>query len=142
MSDIYKRDTLVNFRLTFEEYEKLKLASSVCGAHSLSDFVRGAVLRSVNSANGANNHSSNLEGRIAALVVVFDHRYLNAEQAALARLAVEQAHGGRHPPWNGQNQAWRAGPVTLLTLGKRGWGEEGPAHRGLRQPVNNGRAPT
>jgi len=67
MSDIYKRDTLVNFRLTFEEYEKLKLASSVCGAHSLSDFVRGAVLRSVNSANGANNHSSNLEGRIADL---------------------------------------------------------------------------
>jgi len=67
MPDIYKRSTLVNFRLTVEEYEKLKLASSACGAHSLSDFVRGAVLRSVKSANGVSSHSPDLEGRITDL---------------------------------------------------------------------------
>lgn len=67
MPEINRRSTLVNFRLTVEEYEKLKLASSACGAHSLSDFVRGAVLRSVSSAEGGSNHSSNLEGRISDL---------------------------------------------------------------------------
>lgn len=77
MTDFKRRGNLVNFRLTDEEYEKLKLASSACGAHSLSDFVRGAVLGSVKSSidgrSPGSDGVSNLEVRISDLQTTIRH---------------------------------------------------------------------
>jgi hypothetical protein len=44
------RNRLVNFRLSEDEFEKVRASCSLHGARSLSDFARSAVLRSV--ANG------------------------------------------------------------------------------------------
>ncbi|MBL8214994.1 MAG: hypothetical protein JNK87_30020 [Bryobacterales bacterium] len=41
------RNRLVNFRLSEEEYERLKASCALHGARSLSDFARAAVLRAV-----------------------------------------------------------------------------------------------
>lgn len=41
------RNRLVNFRLSEEEYERLKASCALHGARSLSDFARAAVLRVV-----------------------------------------------------------------------------------------------
>ncbi len=72
-----RRGNLVNFRLTDEEYESLRLATSACGAHSLSEYVRDAVLRSVKS-NIRENPSgaarpSNMEGHISDLESTIRH---------------------------------------------------------------------
>lgn len=47
MSVLQPRKRLVNFRLSQEEYEKLKTAYPLRGARSISDFARTVVLRSV-----------------------------------------------------------------------------------------------
>jgi len=47
------RNRLVNFRLSEEEFEKLRASCSLYGARSLSDFARGAVLRSVSAGLAA-----------------------------------------------------------------------------------------
>jgi uncharacterized protein (DUF1778 family) len=44
-----RRDRLVIFRLSQDEYEMLKAASERNGARNLSDFTRGEVLNAVNS---------------------------------------------------------------------------------------------
>lgn len=41
------RNRLVNFRLSEEEFERLRASSALSGARSLSDFARNAVMRSV-----------------------------------------------------------------------------------------------
>ena len=41
----------------------------------------------------AHPHNADMVIRVPALVVAFDDRDLDAQQAALARLAVEKAHG-------------------------------------------------
>lgn len=41
------RNRLVNFRLSEEEFEKLRASCALNGARSLSDFARAAVMRSV-----------------------------------------------------------------------------------------------
>ncbi len=41
------RNRLVNFRLSEDEYERLKASCALHGARSLSDFARAAVLRAV-----------------------------------------------------------------------------------------------
>jgi hypothetical protein len=41
------RNRLVNFRLSEEEFDRLRASCSLNGARSLSDFARAAVLRSV-----------------------------------------------------------------------------------------------
>lgn len=41
------RNRLVNFRLSEEEFDKLRASCSLYGARSLSDFARAAVMRSV-----------------------------------------------------------------------------------------------
>jgi hypothetical protein len=45
------RNRLVNFRLSEEEFEKLRASCSLYGARSLSDFARAAVMRSVASGH-------------------------------------------------------------------------------------------
>lgn len=44
------RNRLVNFRLSEEEFDKLRASCSLYGARSLSDFARAAVMRSVAGA--------------------------------------------------------------------------------------------
>lgn len=41
------RNRLVNFRLSEEEFDRLRASSALSGARSLSDFARSAVMRSV-----------------------------------------------------------------------------------------------
>ncbi|MBV6430648.1 MAG: hypothetical protein IANPNBLG_00764 [Bryobacteraceae bacterium] len=41
------RNRLVNFRLSEEEFEKLRASCALTGARSISDFARAAVMRSV-----------------------------------------------------------------------------------------------
>jgi len=45
------RNRLVNFRLSEEEFDKLRASCSLYGARSLSDFARAAVMRSVAGGN-------------------------------------------------------------------------------------------
>lgn len=54
------RNRLVNFRLSEEEFEKLKASSSLNDARSLSDFARAAVMRTVAElSTGESSSSSN-----------------------------------------------------------------------------------
>lgn len=81
------RNRLVNFRLSEEEYEKLKASCSLTGARSLSDFARAAVLRSVTPGVLPNEATdppadprlaqmdrkiNDLEGRISQMLFLFD----------------------------------------------------------------------
>lgn len=54
------RNRLVNFRLSEEEFEKLRASCSLNGARSLSDFARAAVMRSVGS--GHSNEPADYQG--------------------------------------------------------------------------------
>lgn len=79
------RNRLVNFRLSEEEFEKLRASSALSGARSLSDFARNAVMRSVaHTAPEAAASSSDirvpsidrkvleLEARVAELVSLIE----------------------------------------------------------------------
>jgi len=65
-----RRDRLVIFRLSQDEYEMLKAASERNGARNLSDFTRGELLNALNS-RAAGNHfgqtSSSMEQSMAEL---------------------------------------------------------------------------
>ncbi len=50
MSVLKPRNRLVNFRLSEEEFERMKSACQKSGARSVSDFARGAVLRAMEEA--------------------------------------------------------------------------------------------
>jgi hypothetical protein len=49
MNDSKRRQTLVNFRLTAEEYESVRAAALIHGSSSISGYIRHAVLTNVNS---------------------------------------------------------------------------------------------
>lgn len=69
------RNRLVNFRLSEEEFEKLRASCSLYGARSLSDFARAAVMRSVTGGSHASEATdptidskmNDLESRIGQL---------------------------------------------------------------------------
>lgn len=46
------RNRLVNFRLSEDEFDKLRASCALQGARSLSDFARAAVMRCVNGGSG------------------------------------------------------------------------------------------
>ena len=50
-----RRDRLVIFRLSQDEYQMLKAASERKGARNLSDFTRGEVLKALNSRADGNH---------------------------------------------------------------------------------------
>ena len=87
------RNRLVNFRLSEEEFEKLRAGCSLYGARSLSDFARAAVMRSV--AGGGSTDASdsaidqkvnNLETRIGELSRLAESLYAaNTESVVIAR---------------------------------------------------------
>ena len=58
-----RRDRLVIFRLSQDEYEKLKAASERHGARNLSDFTRGEVLNALHS-RATGNHVEQTLGSI------------------------------------------------------------------------------
>jgi len=58
-----RRDRLVIFRLSQDEYEKLKAASERTGARNLSDFTRGEILNALNS-QAPGNHVEQALGSI------------------------------------------------------------------------------
>jgi len=61
-----RRDRLVIFRLSQDEYEKLKAASERNGARNLSDFTRGEILNALNS-RAAGNVEQTLQQNMADL---------------------------------------------------------------------------
>jgi len=69
------RDRLVNFRVTDDEFEQLKLASSQHGARCLSAFARNMML------NTTTGQSENLPYQVVAL-----DRRLTALEDSLSRL--------------------------------------------------------
>lgn len=81
------RNRLVNFRLSEEEFEKLRASCSLYGARSLSDFARAAVMRSVTGGShsssdtadpGIDRKMNDLESRIGELSrLVESLRYAN-----------------------------------------------------------------
>jgi hypothetical protein len=77
------RTRLVNFRVTDEEFERLKTASGRQGARCLSDFARGVMLGSPNLRSCANSDEDRL--------LSFDRR-LVALELSMARL-VEALSG-------------------------------------------------
>lgn len=58
------RNRLVNFRLSDEEYEFLRVACAQNGARSISDFARLAVLR---QAGSDERQSASIQWRLSAL---------------------------------------------------------------------------
>lgn len=70
------RNRLVNFRLSEEEFEKLRASCSLNGARSLSDFARVAVMRSV---AGASSGSECSEGPPPVRVAEIDRKVSNLE---------------------------------------------------------------
>lgn len=62
------RNRLVNFRLSEEEYERLKASCALHGARSLSDFARAAVLRAVVPGVLPSEHGDSLpDGRVSQM---------------------------------------------------------------------------
>jgi hypothetical protein len=71
-----RRDRLVIFRLSQDEYQKLKDASERQGARNLSDFTRGEVLNAVNSRADGNHLDqtfSSMEQSMAELKAAMLH---------------------------------------------------------------------
>jgi hypothetical protein len=79
MSVLRPRNRLVNFRLSEDEFESLKLACENSGARSISDFARGSVLERIGAtaetkpAPGSrvshlDQKVSELEGRVGELL--------------------------------------------------------------------------
>ena len=72
------RNRLVNFRLTEEEFQSLRTASSESGARSISDFARSAVLRSFHGeasqaqVSGLADLASRLEAAVDKLNTLMD----------------------------------------------------------------------
>lgn len=64
MSVLKTRNRLVNFRLTQDELESLRMACLVKGSRNVSDFARGAVLEAIESQTGP---GLLIQSRLAAL---------------------------------------------------------------------------
>ncbi|MBM3810194.1 MAG: hypothetical protein FJW20_01035 [Acidimicrobiia bacterium] len=79
MSVLRPRNRLVNFRLSEDEFEKLKSSCEQFGARSVSDFARSSVLNRIEAGDARQNGSnlrltgldqkvSNLETRVDQLI--------------------------------------------------------------------------
>jgi hypothetical protein len=79
MSVLRPRNRLVNFRLSEDEFESLKLACENSGARSISDFARGSVLERIGATQEVRSVApsrvsqldqkvSELEGRVGELL--------------------------------------------------------------------------
>jgi hypothetical protein len=94
------RNRLVNFRLSEDEFEKLKASSSLNDARSLSDFARAAVMRAVAElANGEARSSAHtpaaddrriteLESRIEQMSKLMEALRLAQQDKSDSRLEI------------------------------------------------------
>lgn len=91
------RNRLVNFRLSEEEFEKLRASCSLYGARSLSDFARAAVMRSV--TGGSHTSSDAAESTI-------DHKVNDLESriGELSRLVESLLTANAAPVTAGQGE--------------------------------------
>ena len=87
------RTRLVNFRVTDEEFERLKTASCRLGARCLSDFARTVMLGQPNLRPAPGSYDDKL--------MSFDHR-LNALEHSMDRL-VEALSGPKTRQSNSEN---------------------------------------
>jgi hypothetical protein len=70
MSVLRPRNRLVNFRLSEDEFERLKSSCDVFGARSVSDFARSSVLSrlaEIPSSNESSGRITDLDGKVATL---------------------------------------------------------------------------
>jgi hypothetical protein len=87
MSVLNPRNRLVNFRLSDEEFERLKNACAQFGARSISDFARGSVLdRIVDGPSVA--------ARPGERIVELDHKVSALEGQVTQLLNLIEATGG------------------------------------------------
>lgn len=85
MSVLRPRNRLVNFRLSEDEFEKLRASCSVQGARSISDFARSSVLDRIE--RGSNGFSG------PTRVHQLDHKVLELETRVGQLLNLVQATG-------------------------------------------------
>jgi hypothetical protein len=87
------RNRLVNFRLSEDEFEKLKASSSLNDARSLSDFARAAVMRAVAEL-------ANPDARSTSLATAVDDRRITELESRIEQMtklmeALRAAQGER-----------------------------------------------
>lgn len=75
------RNRLINFRVTDEEFRRLKTASTQRNARCLSDFARSAILETARGTNGAPEPADAVTSQLQA----FDRRLARLE-SNLSRL--------------------------------------------------------
>jgi len=94
MSVFRPRNRLVNFRLSEDEFERLRTSCAQHGARSISDFARSSVLRRLEEAPGSQNLPSQLshlghkltelESRVGQLVRIIASGRGDGEEAVAA----------------------------------------------------------
>jgi hypothetical protein len=83
------RNRLINFRVTDEEFQRLKIASSLRNARSMSDFARSAILETAHACESAADPSGPLSGQLQS----FDRRLTRLE-SGMSRIFVAIAEAG------------------------------------------------
>jgi hypothetical protein len=73
MSVNNRRNRIVIFRLTQDEYESLRMASSVEGARSFSDFARSKLLRSFETPS-VDAQLSELKNKVAHIAQLLEQQ--------------------------------------------------------------------
>ena len=86
MSVLNPRNRLVNFRLSDEEFDRLKTACAEFGARSISDFARGSVLDRISGGPGG-------EAQPREHLVELDHKVATLEGQVTQLLNLVEATG-------------------------------------------------
>ena len=86
MSVLNPRNRLVNFRLSDDEFERLKSACAEFGARSISDFARGSVLDRITGGPQA-------EARPQEHLAELDHKVATLEDQVTQLLNLAEATG-------------------------------------------------
>ena len=86
------RKRIVNFRVTDEEFQRLKTASSLKKARCLSDFARSAILEIAGACEPGSDPAETLADRLQD----FDHR-LSQLESNMARIFDAMALPNRQP---------------------------------------------
>jgi hypothetical protein len=75
------RNRLINFRVTDEEFQRLKTATALQNARCLSDFARSAILETVRTGDSVSGCGGSMAGQLLAL-----DRRLSKLESHLSRL--------------------------------------------------------
>jgi hypothetical protein len=108
------RNRLINFRVTDEEFERLKTASTLRNARCLSEFARSAILETARACEPADQSYESVAGQLLA----FDRRLARLE-SHMSRLfdAISDAKSAQADS-NGANlKSIGMKPVTVKSEG-------------------------